>query len=81
MAVAETMADAVILDLPDGGSDPGICSHLLAEFPQLVILALPLQQDELIVYKNKIIKERISSPVAKEILSVIRQARSDTDDE
>jgi DNA-binding NarL/FixJ family response regulator len=81
VAVAETNADVVILDLPDGGTDPGICSHLLAEFPQLVVLALSLQQDELVVYKNKIIKERISSPADKEILSIIRQARSDADDE
>lgn len=81
VAVAETMADVVILDLPDGVTDPGICSHLLAEFPQLVVLALSLKQDELIVYKNKIVKERISSPADKEILSIIRQARSDADDE
>ena len=39
VAVRETAADAVILGLEDS-EEPGVCSHLLAEYPGVTILAL-----------------------------------------
>jgi DNA-binding NarL/FixJ family response regulator len=40
VAVGDTQADVVVMALPDSGEMPGICSHLLHEYPQLLILAL-----------------------------------------
>jgi DNA-binding NarL/FixJ family response regulator len=42
MAVKDTRANVVVLPLPESGEMPGICSHLLAEFPDLLILALSI---------------------------------------
>jgi hypothetical protein len=40
LAVGELEPDIVVLPLLDGGREPGICSHLLEEFNDLVILAV-----------------------------------------
>ncbi len=40
MAVREAEVDAVILALK-GSEDTGLCSHLLAQYPDLTILGLP----------------------------------------
>ncbi len=40
VAVREREADAVILTLKDHHEEPGLCSHLVAEYPNLTILGL-----------------------------------------
>lgn len=80
MLMAETEADLVMLDLPDTNEDPGICSHLLAEFPQLVIIALSSNCQEAILYRHNISKTRIKDASDKQILALIRQIKEEEKD-
>src|ERR1700756_5385427 len=38
LMVGRTQADVVVIALPSSDEEPGIFSHLLAEYPQLLIL-------------------------------------------
>jgi len=40
VAVAETNADVVVLAAPESGEEPAIVSHLLMEYPFLMVVAL-----------------------------------------
>ena len=73
LAVDETQADVVVVDLPESGEEPGICSHLLAEYPQLLVLALSPGRDRAILYRQSIIKEELSKLSEDEILEAIRK--------
>ena len=73
LAVDETQADVVVVDLPESGEEPGICSHLLAEYPQLLVLALSPGRDRAILYRQSIIKEELSKLSDDEILEAIRK--------
>ena len=75
LAVKDTRAQVVIVPLPGSGEIPGICSHLLAEFPDLLILALSLSGDSGFIYTA----ERVVEAPVNNILKAIRLAeRSST---
>ena len=40
LVVRETCADVVILPVQEDGKEPGVCSHLLAEYPRLTIFGV-----------------------------------------
>jgi DNA-binding NarL/FixJ family response regulator len=75
MATARTEAQVVILELPRPDVDPGICSHLLTEFPDLVVLAISSNREKAISYQQRIVKRRLNNPSDRDILSTIRQAK------
>lgn len=75
VTVAESKAQVVVLELPDGAQDPGICSHLLGEFPDLLILALSTNREKAILYRQKIVKKQLNRPSDRQILSAIRRAK------
>ena len=74
LAVAETRADVVVLDLPQPDKEPGICSHLLAEYPDLLILALASDLDSGFLYQRALGKTQLPQVSQKEILAAIRKA-------
>lgn len=41
LQVEELKADVVVLSQLMGGEEPGICSHLLLEYPDVAVLLLP----------------------------------------
>jgi hypothetical protein len=41
MAVRRTEANVVLIAWPKSGEMPGICTHLLLEFPELLVIGLP----------------------------------------
>jgi hypothetical protein len=41
LQVEERQADVVVLSQVMGGEEPGICSHLMLEYPDVVVLLLP----------------------------------------
>ena len=41
LRINEVHADVVVLRQPAGGREPGICSHLLLEYPNLAVVLLP----------------------------------------
>ena len=72
VAVKDSRADVVVLPLPTSGEMPGICSHLLAEFPDLLILALSLSGDSGFIYTA----ERVVEAPVGNILKALRLAGS-----
>ena len=73
LSVNEYDADVVVVSLPETLEDPGICSHLLVEYPRLVILALSAGCEEAVLYSQCIRREALSGTSSDEILSAIRK--------
>lgn len=74
--VEDTQADVVVMTLPDSGTMPGICSHLLHEYPQLVILALTANRTRGHVYRQIIAAEQLADTSDEGIVMAIRQAKA-----
>jgi hypothetical protein len=72
LAVANTEAEVILLDLLDPNVDPGICSHLLMEFPHLTIFALSRDRKHVITYRSSISKQEIQAESDDHILWAIR---------
>ena len=76
VAVADTQADVVVVTLPDTGEMPGICSHLLHEYPQLLILALSSDRTRACVYRQTIMVEPLADISDEGILAVLRRMKT-----
>lgn len=74
LAVGEYPVDVVVLDLSDPGQEPGICSHLLAEYPDLLVLALAPDLGEGFLYRRTLEKQQLAEVSKAEILAAIRKA-------
>lgn len=73
MAVRETEADAVIVALMHS-EGPGLCSHLLAEYPNLTILALVSTGEAAFVEQLCPRRREIVEPSELNVLSALRYA-------
>lgn len=73
-AVDRTGADVVIVNLPESGEVPGICSHLLYEYPDLLILALSPVKGEAFAYRLTISRSQLNA-TEKSLLAAIRTQR------
>lgn len=73
VAVRETKADAVILAMR-GSEEPGLCSHLLAEYPDLTILGLACEGQKAFVKQLCPRREEIADPTGAKILGALRSA-------
>lgn len=69
---AAVEADLVIISAPQIDPPPGICSHLLAEYPELKILVLADHQDVAMGYWLDIQRRRIESPTVENLVAGIR---------
>jgi DNA-binding NarL/FixJ family response regulator len=76
MAIEDTQADVVIVTLPSSGKMPAICSHLLYEYPQLLILALSSDCMKARIYRQTITVEQLSDTSDAGILLAIRMAKA-----
>lgn len=74
LAVRQEEPDVIILTAPDPSSEPGICSHLLSEHPNLVILAFSPERECAFVYHMMIGKEPVMDMSERGILEVIRRS-------
>lgn len=68
VAVGDTQADAVILDLEDS-EEPGLTSHLLAEYPDLTILGLAANAKRVFIRPRR---QEVLDPTAAKILNGLR---------
>ncbi len=73
LGVMETKADAVILALK-GSEESGLCSHLLAEYPNLTILCLAFEGESAFIEQLCPRRREILDPSQAIILSALRQA-------
>ena len=76
IAVGDTQADVVVLTLPDSGEIPGICSHLLYEYPQLLILALSSARTKACIYRQAITVEPLADISDEGILTAVRRVKA-----
>ena len=78
VAVGDTQADVVVVTLPDSGEMPGICSHLLHEYPQLLILALSSSRTRACVYCQSITVESLADISDEGILTAVRMVKANS---
>src|SRR5215510_7046769 len=78
VAVEDTQADIVVVTLPDSGEMPGICSHLLHEYPQLLILALSPDRTRACIYRQAITVEPLADISDGGILTAVRQVKANS---
>jgi len=75
LRVRETETDVVVVTLPGSGEDPGICSHLLFEYPALLVLAVSDKRDLAVLYRLSIDRHEIEGGRDEALLGAIRSAR------
>ena len=76
VAVGDTQADVVVVTLPDSGEMSGICSHVLHEYPQLLILALSSARTRACVYRQAITVELLADISDEGILTAVRRGKA-----
>lgn len=76
LKVNETDADVVIMGHPQADRMPGICSHLLAEHPILLILIISTIDQRAFLYERKITHEEVSYTIPEDLIAKVNQAYS-----
>ncbi len=65
--------DVVILGVNNGDECPGICSHLLSEFPHLRIVVLSINGEQATMYWMALNQQRIDTMSGEQLLANIRE--------
>src|SRR5262245_49126703 len=76
LTVNETDADVVIMGHPQADRMPGICTHLLAEFPILLILIVSTIDQRAFLYERKITQEEVSYTIPEDLIARVNEAYS-----
>ena len=74
-AVDRTDAEVVLVTLPESGGDPGICSHLLAQYPELLVIALSPVEQRAVAFRRVITREELVPLAEENLLRTIRRQR------
>jgi DNA-binding NarL/FixJ family response regulator len=69
----ELQADVVVLARPPGGKEPGLCSHLILEYPNLAVLILPGNR-KCDVLRRMVLRKESWGEVSKEVLRAALKA-------
>jgi DNA-binding NarL/FixJ family response regulator len=72
LEVGSTHADVVIIDLPPTGEDSGLCSHLLAEYPQVKIIAISEIGDKVVTYEIGVVRRYVPGSSLENLVDVVR---------
>jgi DNA-binding NarL/FixJ family response regulator len=73
-ATRDTEVDAIIVTPMNTNGIPRICSHLLAEHPNLKIIVLLAEGKTAFLYESGFSKKYINEPSADTIVNTIRQS-------
>ncbi len=73
VAVAETRADVVIHPWPDSGQVPAVCTHLLMEYPYLLIIGIPTTADQMYVCRQVVLTTSLPAGKPQNLVSEIRR--------
>ncbi len=68
-------ADVVLLSQVPGRVEPGICSHLLLEHPNLVLVLLPALSGPDVLYRMVLVKEERRWTTNEDLHAMLRPAR------
>lgn len=79
VTVNDTEADVVIMGHPHADRMPGICSHLLAEYPILLILIVSTIDQRAFLYERKITQEEVSYTIPEDLIARVNEAYSAID--
>ncbi len=77
ISIEDVEADVVVITLPESGGIPGICSHLLYQYPALLILALSADCQELWIYRQVIESTPLDGGTSDNILAAIRRFKAE----
>ena len=72
LKVGTTHADVVAIDLPPTGEDPGLCSHLLSEYPQVKIIAISEEGDTAVTYESGVVRKYLPDMSLENLTDLIR---------
>jgi DNA-binding NarL/FixJ family response regulator len=78
LSVSTTKVDVVIFTPLSSEGESKICSHLLAESPQIKIVTLLAKGEIAFLYESDAPKKRIEEPSEKSILGAIRESLQKT---
>jgi len=70
--VKRQQADLVVQEWP-GEEIPGICSHLLIEYPDLLLIGIPRDSAHVFLCRQTVSKRRFPSAKLQEVLARIRR--------
>ena len=76
VTVSETDADVVIMGHPEADMMPGICTHLLTEFPILLLLIISTIDQRAFLYERKIRQEEVSYTIPEDLIVRVNQVYS-----
>ena len=72
LELGSTQAEVVVIDLPTSGEDPGLCSHLLAEYPEVKVVAVSPGGDTSVVYETGVTRRYLSDASPETLTRFIR---------
>jgi hypothetical protein len=78
LAVKQTGADVVLVTVPVSDATPPLCTHLLAEFPDLVVIGLWPEAQTAVAYRNALDIEPLNHAFYEDIVGAIRTATCST---
>ena len=82
LKVKAVRPEIVVLDLPPSGKDPGLCSHLLSEYPDLKVVAISAQANQAVIFEHGIFRRELRNLTPPDIPNALRQPAliDDSDD-
>ena len=72
LELGSTQAEVVVIDLPASEEDPGLCSHLLAEYPEVKVVAVSSGGETSIVYETGIIRRYLPDASSETVTQYLR---------
>ena len=79
LKVGTNQAEVVAIDLPTSDEDSGLCSHLLAEYPHVKIIAISEEGDRAMMYKTGMVRRQIPDTSLEYLVDLIRWSMINTD--
>lgn len=74
VAVNQTQAEMVIGEWPESEEVPGIITHLLTEFPELLVIGIPPNREYAFAYRQTITATRFRTTELHDVLGELRRA-------
>lgn len=74
LAVKESGAQVVVMTVPISDETPPVCTHLLAEFPDLTVIGICPEAQTAVTYRNAIDIGLLGALSIQEVVAAIRRA-------
>jgi hypothetical protein len=86
LAARSTTANVIIMPMQESNAIPGVCTHLLSEHPDLLILGISIHKRPHdtkwgVAYRREITEDTIEAPLVENLLQAIRTTGSENSSE